>query len=78
MPVENQVVILYAATKGYLDDIEIKRVKEFENEFHKYLRASRKDVLEGILKGKELTEDIEAKIKSAIEEFKKLFLSPKS
>ncbi|MDP2703904.1 MAG: F0F1 ATP synthase subunit alpha [bacterium] len=78
MPVEHQVAILYAAVNGHLDDIDAEKVKEFENGFHKYLKTSKKDVLEAIKKEKELTEDVEKKIKSAIEEYKRVFSSPKS
>ncbi|MAF80222.1 F0F1 ATP synthase subunit alpha [bacterium] len=74
MPVANQVVILYAAVNGFLDDIEVDKIKEFENEFHKYLTTSKKEILEAIKKEKELTEDLEKKVKSVIEDYKKLFL----
>jgi F-type H+-transporting ATPase subunit alpha len=71
MPVENQVVILYAAVNGFLDDVAVESIKEFENEFHKFLKLNKAPLLKSILEEKDLTADIEEKLKSAIEEFKK-------
>ncbi|MBU0598478.1 F0F1 ATP synthase subunit alpha, partial [Patescibacteria group bacterium] len=71
MPVANQVTILYAAVNGYLDDVPIKKIKEFEDEFHKRPGTSSKDLLQGILKQGDLTEELENKLKSAIDDFKK-------
>ncbi|MBU0613593.1 F0F1 ATP synthase subunit alpha [Patescibacteria group bacterium] len=71
MSVENQVAILYAAVNGMLDDVPVEKIAEFELEFHKYLKISKKDLLEEILKKGELSEGLENKLKEAIEEFKK-------
>ncbi|MBU2235660.1 F0F1 ATP synthase subunit alpha [Patescibacteria group bacterium] len=71
MAVENQVAILYAAVNGMLDDIPVEKIAEFELELHKYLKISKKDLLEEILKTGELSEGLENKLKEAIEEFKK-------
>jgi F-type H+-transporting ATPase subunit alpha len=48
MPVEEQVMILYAATRGFMDDVSVARVREFEQKFLEYLRASKPDILAGI------------------------------
>ena len=72
MAVENQVAILYAAINGYLDDVPVDKLRDFEERFHKYLQTARKDVLESINKERELTGEVEKKLKGAIEEFKKL------
>lgn len=71
MPVENQVAIIYAATNGYLDNVPVEKVRDFEAKFHQFMNIQKKDVLKAIVEKKELTEDIEAKLKSAIEDFKK-------
>ncbi|MFA6392432.1 MAG: F0F1 ATP synthase subunit alpha [Patescibacteria group bacterium] len=71
MVVEHQVAILYAAVNGMLDDVPVERIAEFETEFHKYLDTSKKDVLEQIVKEKELNEGLENKLKDVIDEFKK-------
>jgi F-type H+-transporting ATPase subunit alpha len=77
MPVENQVAILYAAVNGHLDDIPVERVREFENEFHKFLNISHKDLLKTIMNVKELTDEIETSLKQVIDEFKKTKFSNK-
>ncbi|HCM67720.1 MAG TPA: F0F1 ATP synthase subunit alpha [Candidatus Kerfeldbacteria bacterium] len=70
MPVAEQVAIIYAVVSGFLDDIPVDRVSEFEMKFLEYLRTSRKQVLDEIVKGKELTEKVESGLKAAIEEHK--------
>ncbi len=73
MPVEHQAVILYAATSGYIDDIPVDSVRDFESKFHKFLDIQKKDMMKAIASQKELTEDLENQLKAAIEEFKKSF-----
>src|SRR4029077_897184 len=71
MAVEHQVVILYAGINGYLDDVAVDKVKDWENNFHKFLDIQKKDLMKSIAEKKELNEEIEGKLKQAIEEFKK-------
>jgi F-type H+-transporting ATPase subunit alpha len=75
MPVEKQVVSIYAVTKGYLDDIPVADVRRFEKEFHDYLDSEGKEVLQGIREKKELTKEIEENLKKALETFKKGFVT---
>ncbi|UTR12203.1 F0F1 ATP synthase subunit alpha [Evansella sp. LMS18] len=71
LPVEKQVVILYALTKGLLDDIEVDDVRRFESELFTYLEHNNREVLDHIKNTGTLPED--ADIKGAIEAFKKTF-----
>ena len=71
MPVENQVAILYAAINGFLDDIQIDKIKDFEKRFHDYLKANARELLTHIRVKKELEGPMEDKLKRFIEEFKK-------
>lgn len=73
MPVEEQVVVLYAGVNGYLDDLPLEAVKRFEKDFLKFMKEKYKNVLEDIKNRKEITKDTEEKLKSALEEFKKEF-----
>ncbi|MDN4592778.1 F0F1 ATP synthase subunit alpha [Polycladomyces subterraneus] len=75
MPVEKQVVSIYAVTKGYLDDIPVADIRRFEKEFHDYLDSEGKEVLQGIREKKELTKEIEENLKKALETFKKGFVT---
>ncbi|HCC22555.1 TPA: F0F1 ATP synthase subunit alpha [Candidatus Uhrbacteria bacterium] len=71
MTVAQQVAILFAVTRGYLDDVKTNKVREWENDFHRYLDGSRRDVLTIIEETGDLNEETEAKLIEAIAEFKK-------
>ncbi|PIJ62524.1 F0F1 ATP synthase subunit alpha [Mesotoga sp. H07.pep.5.3] len=73
MPVEEQVVVLYAGTKGYLDDLDTSKVSTFETALLKTLRASYSNVLASIREKKVIEEETEKLLKKAIEETLKLF-----
>ncbi|NLC06409.1 MAG: F0F1 ATP synthase subunit alpha [Syntrophomonadaceae bacterium] len=75
MKVEEQVVSIYAAVNGYLDDIEVERIQAFEAEFLKYLRSSHPEILKSIADTKEITKDNEAALGKAIQEFKTIFVA---
>jgi len=77
MAVENQVAILYAVTNGFTDDVEVSKVRDWEKDFHKYLKSSKKDVLELIAAKKELSDDVVAALEGAIKEFKEVYQSEK-
>ncbi len=70
MPVEKQVVIIYAATRKYLLDIPVDEVLDFEKGLLEYMDAKHADVLEALRTQKVLTDDIEKGIIAAITEFK--------
>jgi len=69
-----EVIVIYAGTRGYLDDVELERVKEFEIKLLDYIKKNYQSLIESIETKKELTPDIEAELKKVIEEFKKEFL----
>lgn len=71
MPVEEQVVVLYAATQGFLDNVEVERVHEFEWRFLQYMRSDKSNILDSIRETNSLPEgDI---LKEALSEFKSKF-----
>ena len=73
MPVEEQVIIIYAGTKGFLDDIEIGRIREFEQQFLEFMRVSRPDVGKKIREEKTVSEDLGKQLEQSIDEFKRTF-----
>ncbi|WP_438447493.1 F0F1 ATP synthase subunit alpha [Gorillibacterium sp. sgz5001074] len=73
MPVERQVVSIYTATKGYLDEIPLNDVLRFEKEFLEHLDANKPEILASIRDTKDLTSDNENALKDAIEKFRKGF-----
>jgi len=70
IPVENQVMILYALTNGYLDDIPVEKITETEKQFHQYMNNIEKDLVKSIKEKGDLTEQAETKLKKAITDFK--------
>lgn len=75
MHVTDQIMILYAVTKGYLEDVELKDIKRFESEFIDFIHNNYKDLFDDLTKTKELSSQIEDRIKEAITEFLKIFNS---
>ncbi len=73
MPVENQVVTLYAGTKGFLDEIPVEDVQKCEAALQEFMNTQKADVLKEIRETQALGEETEAKLVAAIEEFKKTF-----
>ena len=73
MPVENQVVIIYAATKKYLIDIPVEDILRFEEELFNYVETKYPEILESIRETKEMTEENEKALIKAIEECKASF-----
>ncbi|MBM4186905.1 MAG: F0F1 ATP synthase subunit alpha [Gemmatimonadetes bacterium] len=73
LAVEKQVAIIFAATSGALDDIEVKHVRQWERDFLAYLEAQHPSVFEGIRTKKNLDDDLKAKLNGAIKTFKPLF-----
>ncbi len=72
LQMQEQVCVIYAGVKGYLDDIETSKVRDFEEALLRELRTNREDLLEEIRTKAVLTDDIEIKIQSAIETAKNL------
>jgi F-type H+-transporting ATPase subunit alpha len=74
MPLEKQVMIIYVATHGYLDDLKLELIKYFEAEFHKFMESQYPDVGHSISQAKILDEATENKLNEAIKKFKQEFL----
>jgi F-type H+-transporting ATPase subunit alpha len=74
VPVEKQVVIIYAVTNGYLDNIDVKHIRKWETEFLDYLEASHGEVLKDIRTKKALDDGITRRLVAALEAFQKLFV----
>ncbi|EAI4498044.1 F0F1 ATP synthase subunit alpha [Campylobacter jejuni] len=70
LSVEKQVVVIFAGTKGFLDDIAVSRIKEFEDGIYPFIEAKHPDIFEQIRSKKALDSDLEEKLAKAINEFK--------
>ncbi len=75
LPVEKQIVAIFAGTNGYLDDLPVEAVRKFEKELYAFLDSEKPDVLKDIREKKALDDDLKAKIKSALDEFKNKFVA---
>lgn len=73
MPVAEQVLSLYAGTKGYLDDVPIKSVQRWEEDFLQFARDKHAPLLETLAEKGELTAEVSEKIEAAIDAFKSTY-----
>ena len=67
---EQQAAILYALANGYLDDVEIEKVRAFEAAFGSYFASNQRDLLSEISETGNITGDAEEALKAAIDDFK--------
>ena len=72
MEVAAQVEIIFAATNGYLDDVEVPAIKAWEAAFHEYMTATHPDIAAEIRSKKVLSDDLTARLRKAIESYKAL------
>jgi len=73
MPVEKQVVSVFAGTNGFLDEIPIEHVQRYESEMLEMMELKHRDLLAAIAEQKDLTDDIVTRLKSALKEFTDAF-----
>ena len=69
--VAEMAVTLFAAEHGYVDDVALEKVRDFETVLHSYMKSSKADLMKSINAKPELTDDVEKGLKAALEEFKK-------
>jgi F-type H+-transporting ATPase subunit alpha len=70
MPVEQEVMVVYAGTQGYLDDVPLNRIAQFQDEFLKYVDTRVSGLRQGLAEKKELTGELEGQLKQALTDFK--------
>ena len=74
IPIEKQVVIIFAGAKGYLDDIAVSDVVKFEDELSSFMDAKYPNIYEAIRSEKKISDETEKLLKEALEEFKSTFV----
>ena len=77
LTVEHQVIIIYAVTNGFLKEIPLEMVNDFQTELFEYIDSSHPEIISSIKETKDLTEDNKTAMNEAIGEFVKKFLSEK-
>jgi len=75
LPLEKQIMIIYAGTKGYLDDMPVELCRKFEEELYRFVENAHRDVFDEIRTKKALDKELEPKVQKTIEEFKSRFVA---
>jgi F-type H+-transporting ATPase subunit alpha len=70
MPAQEQVASIYAATQGFMDDVPVEKIRDFEAKFLTFLRDTKKDILDTIRDKKVLSDDVKTALNGAIQSFK--------
>ena len=73
LPVERQILIIYAGTNGFVDELPATALKKYEQELYSFIESRHPDIFADILKKRELDGDLRAKLTKALEEFKGVF-----
>ncbi len=69
LPVEKQILIIYAGTNGFVDHLPVSALKKYEQELYAFVESRHPDLLSQIVKQRELNDDLRARMKKALEEF---------
>ncbi|RMG88048.1 MAG: F0F1 ATP synthase subunit alpha, partial [Candidatus Dadabacteria bacterium] len=75
LPVEKQVLIIYAATNGWVDKYEVAQLQRYEEQLYSFFDTKRPDVLEELRTKKALDDELKTKIDEALAEFDKVFVA---
>jgi F-type H+/Na+-transporting ATPase subunit alpha len=73
LPVERQVVILYAATNGYVDALPVEAVTRYERELEGFMESQHPQIYRTILEKREITDELKQQLNAALDEFKGRF-----
>jgi F-type H+-transporting ATPase subunit alpha len=73
LSVEKQILIIYAGTNGFVDELPLAALKKYEQELNSFIESKHPDIFADILKKRELDSDLRAKMNKAMEEFKGIF-----
>jgi F-type H+-transporting ATPase subunit alpha len=74
LPVEKQVLVLFAATNGFFDDVPLPSIGHFEREMLVFVEGKHHQLLKDIASQRELNDDLKRRITTAVEEFKQVFV----
>lgn len=74
IPVENQILIIYAATNGYVDDYPLEALGKYEQELYSFFETKHATMLDELREKKSLDDDLKKKVSSALDELKELFV----
>jgi F-type H+/Na+-transporting ATPase subunit alpha len=75
LPFSKQILIIFAGTNGYLDDIEVEQIREFEAELYRYVDSMNAKLLDTIMQKKTIDDGLKSEIQKTLKEFKERFVS---
>jgi F-type H+/Na+-transporting ATPase subunit alpha len=75
LPLEHQVAIIYAGSRGYMDKVEVEKINEWERDFLRYMDTARADVLQPVRERGAWNDDIEDGLRQAVQDFNNTWLS---
>ncbi len=75
LPVEKQIIIIYAATNGYVDKYEVGQLKRYEEQLYSFLDTKKPDLLAELREKKDLDDELKAKLDEALKEFDQVFVA---
>jgi F-type H+-transporting ATPase subunit alpha len=75
---QQQAIILFAGTQGYLDDLKIAQIRAFEDGLYKYLASAQTALLDELTKKKQFDDEVRNKLHAALKEYKAGFVSEKA
>jgi F-type H+-transporting ATPase subunit alpha len=75
LPVEKQIIIVFAGTQGYLDDLPVEQCRKFEEELYRFVDNAPHGLWDEIRTKKALDDQLRAKVKAVVEEFKARFVA---
>jgi F-type H+-transporting ATPase subunit alpha len=70
LTVAEMAISLFAADQGYLDDVDLNKIVDFEHALHAYMRASQVDLMNSINEAADYNDEVEAGLRAAVEDFK--------
>jgi len=73
LPVEKQVIIIYAATNGYLDAVPVEQLRAYEIDLYKFLDTRKSGLIKALAEKKQIDDQVKADLNQALEEFGKSF-----
>jgi F-type H+-transporting ATPase subunit alpha len=73
LPIEKEVLIIFAANEGYLDKLEVNQVKPFERELYAFVEAHRRDILDEIRTRREISDDLRKRLLETLNDFVRIF-----
>ncbi|MDR2404750.1 MAG: F0F1 ATP synthase subunit alpha [Deltaproteobacteria bacterium] len=78
MSAEREVLVLYAGTRGYLDEYPVSAVLDFEKKFLDFIDSRHSDILDQLKNDKDISSEVDEKIKKILDEFKGIYKAPEN